>query len=479
MLAKLLVEFASYLRTNKIMVPTSSVYELTDVLPYVEVTNRHIFKETLKQTWIKDKDQFETYETAFSNFFIKDIKEHVSYIQHKDQLDTFNQSLHQLTKQQVSKHSGNEGEAVQQMSKLLTNASPSLAKEAFEMQLNNELSSDLPKAKDLLEYVTEKSINSLFEDLIWEAINMESPSIIFDALNEYRDNLFQLQKEVLKIKEKELEYLSEHEKTVHSGLREMIETEVDKLMDKNINTLSKQDISLLRDTINRQSVHLMTKFSNLLRQVSKEADIDMKRTVSESIKTFGIPMRLFYQNLKKKKTKIDIILDVSGSVVKSAEFMTLFAYLMFNQFPNQVRVFTFVGLLDDTTHFLQSSDIHEAIANTLTNASVDYRGYSDYGRALSMYERHHMSSVDKNTIVFFLGDARNNKNMAREDVLQQLIQKTPHTYWLNPESKTKWNKGDSVIHKYASFCKGVYETRTLNSLLTALEDIVNVTAAQK
>jgi len=50
---------------------------------------------------------------------------------------------------------------------------------------------------------------------------------------------------------------------------------------------------------------------------------------------------------------------------------------------------------------------------------------------------------------------------------------------LNPEGKTKWNKGDSVILKYASFCKGVYETRTLNALLTALEDIVNATPAQK
>lgn len=475
MLSKLLVEFAGYLRTNKIMVPTSSVYELADVLPYIEVTNRHIFKETLKQTWIKDKDEFEIFETAFFNFFIKDIKEHVSYIQHKDQLDTFNQSLHQLTKQQGNNRPDNGGNTIHQMSKLLTNASPSLAKEAFEMQLNNELSSDLPKAKDLLEYVTEKSINSLFEDLIWEAINMESPSIIFDALNEYRDNLLQLQKEVLKIKEKELEYLSEHEKTVHIGLRKMIETEADKLMDKNINTLSKQDIALLRDTISRQSVHLMTKFSNLLRQANKEADINMKRTVSESKKTFGIPMRLFYQKRKKKKTKIDIILDVSGSVVKSAEFMTLFAYLMYNQFPSQVRVFTFVGLLDDTTHFLQSSDIHEAITNTLTNASVDYRGYSDYGRALSMYERHHMSPVDKNTIVFFLGDARNNKNKSREDILQKLLHQTPHIYWLNPENKNKWTKGDSVIQKYASFCKGIYETRTLNTLLIALEDIINIT----
>ena len=82
------------------------------------------------------------------------------------------------------------------------------------------------------------------------------------------------------------------------------------------------------------------------------------------------------------KTKIDIILDVSGSVIKSAEFLSHFAYLIHERFPSQVRVFAFVGLLDEVTDYYKNEDMQVAVKQSLKNANIDYRGYSNYDRLL-------------------------------------------------------------------------------------------------
>jgi hypothetical protein len=37
-------------------------------------------------------------------------------------------------------------------------------------------------------------------------------------------------------------------------------------------------------------------------------------------------------------------------------------------------------------------------------------------------------------------------------------------YWLNPEPRSYWGSGDSVIGEYAPHCDGVFECRNLRQL---------------
>jgi uncharacterized protein with von Willebrand factor type A (vWA) domain len=39
-----------------------------------------------------------------------------------------------------------------------------------------------------------------------------------------------------------------------------------------------------------------------------------------------------------------------------------------------------------------------------------------------------------------------------------------HVYWLNPEPRSYWNTGDSIIGEYATHCDGVFECRNLRQL---------------
>ena len=42
--------------------------------------------------------------------------------------------------------------------------------------------------------------------------------------------------------------------------------------------------------------------------------------------------------------------------------------------------------------------------------------------------------------------------------------KARHVYWLNPEPKSYWDTGDSIVGDYGVHCDGVYECRNLRQL---------------
>jgi len=93
-------------------------------------------------------------------------------------------------------------------------------------------------------------------------------------------------------------------------------------------------MELIRDTNERNAANLISRYSKILKVTNREYEIDLKG----SMKTFSVPFDIFCKSRKRKKVKIDIILDISGSIVKSAEILILFTYFH-KRFPSQVRFF--------------------------------------------------------------------------------------------------------------------------------------------
>jgi uncharacterized protein len=45
-------------------------------------------------------------------------------------------------------------------------------------------------------------------------------------------------------------------------------------------------------------------------------------------------------------------------------------------------------------------------------------------------------------------------------------------YWLNPEPRAEWGTTDSALAAYAPHCTRVFEVRTLQQLVAAVESIL-------
>jgi uncharacterized protein with von Willebrand factor type A (vWA) domain len=100
-----------------------------------------------------------------------------------------------------------------------------------------------------------------------------------------------------------------------------------------------------------------------------------------------------------------------------------------------------------------------------TEADVIWaEGHSDYGHALAVFASRWAAELSPRTSVVVLGDARNNYHASEAGALAEVARRARHVWWLNPEPRSYWDTGDSIVSEYAAHCDGVFECRNLRQL---------------
>jgi len=235
-----------------------------------------------------------------------------------------------------------------------------------------------------------------------------------------------------------------------------------------------EDIDVMHATrdelaqLNRALVPLSRKMAVRLarkRRKGHRGSLDLRRTVRHSMSTGGVPITPVFKPPRPAKPEIFVIADVSGSVASFARFTLLLVHAISSQF-RKVRSFVFVDGLDEATRFFENqSDPAVAVNRINTEADVVWvDGHSDYGRALTLFHERFAQDVSRRTSVLVLGDARNNYHAPEAWVLADLRARARAVYWLNPEPRSYWDSGDSIVSAYAPYCNDVVECRTLRQL---------------
>jgi uncharacterized protein len=198
--------------------------------------------------------------------------------------------------------------------------------------------------------------------------------------------------------------------------------------------------------------------------------LDFRRTMRESMSTGGVPVRLIFRKPHPAKPELIVLADISGSVATFAAFTLQLMYALRAQF-SRVRSFVFADGIDEVTGVLQHAADVVAAARQINEAGsgVWLDGRSDYGHALSSFQDRWGAQVRGRTTIIILGDARNNYHDPCEGALKAVAERAAHVFWLNPEPRTAWNTGDSVVAKYGQFCDAVQECRNIRQLKSFVE----------
>jgi uncharacterized protein len=201
------------------------------------------------------------------------------------------------------------------------------------------------------------------------------------------------------------------------------------------------------------------------RKHGRKGPLDFRSTVRHSLSYGGVPAEPQFKYPRPSKPELMVIADISGSVAAFARFTLMLVYAISGQF-SKVRSFVFIDGLDEVTdYFKATEDISEAIHRVNTEADVVWvDGHSDYGHAFEVFWNKYGKDIGPKTTVLLLGDARNNYHASQSWVVKEIQQKARHVYWLNPEPKSYWNTGDSIVGEYGTFTDGVYECRNLRQL---------------
>ena len=208
------------------------------------------------------------------------------------------------------------------------------------------------------------------------------------------------------------------------------------------------------------------------RRHGRKGPLDFRNTVRHSLSYGGVPADPRFKYPRPSKPELMVVADISGSVAAFARFTLMLVYAIQNQF-SKVRSFVFIDGLDEVTdYFRATEDIQEAIHRVNTEADVIWvDGHSDYGHALEVFWERYGRDVGTKTTVLLLGDARNNYHASQSWVVKEIRRRARHVYWLNPEPRSYWNTGDSIVGEYATHTDGLYECRNLRQLEAFVEKL--------
>ena len=208
------------------------------------------------------------------------------------------------------------------------------------------------------------------------------------------------------------------------------------------------------------------------RKHGRKGPLDFRNTVRHSLSYGGVPAEPKFKYPRPAKPELMVIADISGSVAAFARFTLMLVYAIQGQF-SKVRSFVFIDGIDEVTEYFKSTeDVQEAVHRVNTEADVVWvDGHSDYGHAFEVFWERYGRDVGPKTTVLLLGDARNNYHASQAWVVKQIRQKARHVYWLNPEPRSYWNTGDSIVGEYGTHTDGVYECRNLRQLEAFVEKL--------
>ena len=236
--------------------------------------------------------------------------------------------------------------------------------------------------------------------------------------------------------------------------------------------LTPQEKDIIRDYITDNARKFRTKITRNIR-TGQHRKIDMATTCKKACGTDGIPLRLEYVKPHRQKAKLTLLLDISGSCRQASEMMISFMHEMRGVFPGGCDTYVFVDSLYDVSEmFAESEDAADSVKAVLK--AVPTKGvYSDYYRPLKSFRENYMHRLTKDSIVIFIGDARNNGNSPGAEYIKEISGRARSVYWMNTEQRAEWDTGDSVMGLYAPYMDAVAPVLTATNLLDFLTEAVH------
>jgi uncharacterized protein with von Willebrand factor type A (vWA) domain len=451
----LLSSFICELRTVGIPVSMSETVDAARALESIDVADQSLFRSALCATLVKSGDHLSAFDTAYDVFFAN--RQIDGDVETANAPDTVSRD-------------GSAADAPQR-------SGADLAEQLFDALRENDLRALRQSAAEVVAryagiepgrpvggaYYLYRTIRQLELEEMERRLATLSLGTRDDALSERlaHDEAHQRIEDFKTMVEAEIRECLVQDRGAEAmaeSVRETLPEDID------VMHANREEMAQLERALRPLSRKLAARLARRRRRRHR-GPIDLRHTLHSSLSTGGVPIDVRFKPPRPAKPEIVVIADVSGSVASFARFTLHLVHAISSQF-SQVRSFVFVDGLDEVTHlFAETDDPAEAVERITAEADVvAVDGHSDYGRALSIFARRFAPELTRRATVLILGDARNNYHPAQADVLEEIAQRVKAIYWLNPEPRSYWNSGDSILSVYAPHCDDVLECRTLRQL---------------
>jgi len=206
-------------------------------------------------------------------------------------------------------------------------------------------------------------------------------------------------------------------------------SELEAIAARDFSTFSADQLDeLLRLTV-QIARRLARRVSRRRRPVRRRGRIDLRRTLRANL-TRGEIIELRYRQRKRRKVRLVLLCDVSGSMDLYSRFLLQFLFALQHVFA-RVETFTFSVRLTRVTDVLRARSYREVLRRL--QEVRDWSGGTKIGESLAEFNRAWSHLVDRRTIVIVLSDGWDTGDpdvLATE--LLRIKRRAGRVIWLNP-----------------------------------------------
>jgi len=478
MMLDLMAGFVTELRNAGIPVSLTENLDAMEAVQHIPLEDREAFKYALAATMVKNNSHWRAFETVFEVYFSLRGPEY-KLVEGDGDIDEMWREMQEAQQQGEGKGSGGGGmdsltpeEMMNLLMKALMNGDQgmmrALAKQAVQRFAGMEPGRPVGGTYYLYRTLRNLDLEGMQEKLM-EASRQEVGGELTPLEERLEKDEYDSRIEQFK---KEIEAEIRRRLVADRGAEAMAKT-LRKPLPEDVEFMhaSRDEMQALKKSLYPLTRKLAARLTRKRRH-GRKGPLDFRNTVRHSLSSGGVPIDPKFKYPRPSKPELIVVADISGSVAAFARFTLMLVYALQGQF-SKVRSFVFIDGIDEVTDFFKNTeDIQEAIHRVNTEADVVWvDGHSDYGHAFEVFWDKWGKEIGPKTTVLLLGDARNNYHASQSWVVKNMRQKARHVYWLNPEPRSYWNTGDSIVGDYGTHTDGVYECRNLRQLEAFVEKL--------
>jgi uncharacterized protein len=240
------------------------------------------------------------------------------------------------------------------------------------------------------------------------------------------------------------------------------------LYDQPFDMLSDKELELLRKDVQRLAAILRTRVALRMKR-ARSGQLDAKATIRANLKHGNVPMEIRHRD-RTLKPKLVAICDISTSMRPCSELMLSLLYALQDQI-SKTHAFAFIDHLEYISPDFQMNDSRRAVQQVLLRMPSGHYN-TDLGSSLHDFMKGYCDLIDFRTTLIVVGDARNNYNDPRLDLMRKLSQRAQRLIWMNPEAPAIWGSGDSDMLGYVPYCNVILQVRTFSELADAVDKLL-------
>ena len=464
--------FVGELRNAGIPVSLTENLDAFEAVKHIPIEDREAFKFALAATMVKNASHWRAFETVFEVFF--SLRGPQYNLKDDESAGEFWREMQEQMRQGEGKGGPGSMESLtpEELMQLLYNAlmngdealMKALARQAVQRFAGMEPGRPVGGTYYLYRTLRNLDLDGMLEKLM-EA-QKESAQLHNADFTDLEERLERDEfSERIESFKKEIEAEIRRRLVADRGVEAMAKT-LRKPLPEDVEFMhaSREEMALLRKALQPLTRKLAARLARKRRH-GRKGPLDFRNTVRHSLSYGGVPAEPKFKYPRPSKPELVVIADISGSVAAFARFTLMLVYAIQHQF-SKVRSFVFIDGIDEVTEYFKGvEDVQEAVHRVNTEADVVWvDGHSDYGHAFEVFWERWGRDISSKSTVLLLGDARNNYHASQAWVIKAIRQKARHVYWLNPEPRSYWNTGDSIVGEYGTHTDGVFECRNLRQL---------------